>query len=77
MTFQTQYSTYEVDFALRRIRRISGHNPPTSRQPEDGIWRDFVGITTIEEGRSVYIAWDIEDNLLKGTLTSEVIAILN
>jgi hypothetical protein len=52
-------STYEVDVVLKRARRLSGPNAPTSRMP-DGVWRTFVGMLPSEGpeiGKSMLFHW--------------------
>lgn len=77
MMFQTSYSVYEIDFDGKRIRRHMGAYLPTPRQSEDKEWKNFVHITPIQEGKSVFITWAIEGNVHKGTQTSPVVAVLN
>jgi hypothetical protein len=58
VTFETlSGSTYEVDEDAKQIRRLTGTRPAQPRQGRDGEWRAFEGISPIEIGRSVIIAW--------------------
>lgn len=77
MQFRTQNSVYEVDLVKKRIRRMDGDFTATPRQGKDGEWKNFVHITPIVEGHGVYIVWSYDENIARGTYTSEVVAILN
>lgn len=51
-------STYEVDEAQKRVRRLSGNKAPTARQGYDREWRSYEACTPIEVGRCVTFCWD-------------------
>lgn len=71
LTFSTETgSIYEVDPANRRVRRITGHRPPTERQGSDGEWKTFVWIRPIlwSDGKlALFFDWT---GLGNGTWTS-------
>lgn len=75
MIFHTRNSSYEVDHAKKRIRRLSGTDGPTPRQGLDGAWKDFQRITDIEQGASVLIVWS-EEGTIPSTLTSPVLKVI-
>jgi hypothetical protein len=54
--FETLNSTYEVDREGKRIRRVSGVNPPTSNQGTDGEWKDYLYLEDLPFG-SLHIVW--------------------
>ncbi len=76
MIFHTQNSSYELDMARKRIRRLSGHDAPTPRQGEDGAWRDFERISDPVQGTSVLIVWS-EEGAIPSTLTSPIIKVID
>lgn len=84
MKFHTETgSIYEVDKTKKRICRISGNNVPTTRQGNDGEWKQFSDITDIKVGIGVLIVWNGDMPLLDGspkdavasTMTSDVVKI--
>lgn len=54
-------STYEVDQADKRIRRLSGVDNPTPRVGKDGEWRSYESITGLEVGSQAIILWSPQD----------------
>lgn len=77
MIFLTDNSTYEIDPANRRIRRLEGTNDPTARQGNDGDWKNYAAISSVTIGDPVVIVWQILDDRAKGTNTSPVRQIIN
>lgn len=71
MRFNTRNSSYEVDVANKRVRRLCGVNDPTPSQGKDGEWRAYESCHNIEVGYSATFVW----YGFKGITTSEVIAI--
>lgn len=71
MRFNTLNSTYEVDVANKRVRRLCGVNEPTSSQGSDGEWKSYESCYGIEVGRSATFIW----YGLKGISTSVITAI--
>lgn len=69
----TEFSSYEIDQAQRRIRRIGGVNPPTPNQGPDGDWQSYESITRVGDG--LMIVWDIGDDRIRRTWTSRIEAI--
>lgn len=80
-------SIYEMDEIDGRIRRLSGNHAPTSRQGEDGSWRNYHGIRSggvqdnipfafnngpVLVGQRMLIIWNEEGQC---TLTSVVVDI--
>ena len=69
MKFRTESgSTYEVDVENKRVRRLAGTNPATSRQGKDGDWRDFIAATPISVGLPVLFIWSGNTPLLEKTM---------
>jgi hypothetical protein len=74
-------SAYELDEDAKRIRRVSGEAPGTSRQGPDGEWRSYHDVSRPVVGEPVVIAWDPATTpLLEGsvggmpaTITSPVV----
>jgi hypothetical protein len=59
-TFTTESgSVYEVDEAGHRMRRVTGEEPPTPRQGDDGAWKDYAVLSEVEVGKSVMIGWAV------------------
>lgn len=82
MIFVTETgSSYELDAANYRVRRLNGSSSPTQRQGPDGQWRTYTSISNVELNSSVLICWtDFEtqaDNtfVAKTTYTSRVVGI--
>lgn len=79
--FTTAYSTYEVDPAAKRIRRIEGVADPQPRQGEDGEWKTYQQLSAIAVGHSVTIIWAVDDTddgpVARATETSPVTAVYN
>ena len=69
MIFRTETNShYEIDETNKRIRRLSGEKPATSRQAKDGDWRTYKHISGIKHGNNVMIVWDDTNTpLLPGT----------
>lgn len=72
MVFRTKNSTYELDTARSRIRRLYGAHAPRSRQGTDGEWREYHYVSPIEVGKGVLVLWDDEGH---GTQLSRVTAV--
>lgn len=66
-------SLYEVDVALKRIRRITGSHDPTGRQSADGTWQDYDG-AVVSMGCLWYFPSDAQDSgpIARGVLTSTI-----
>lgn len=71
-------STYEMDRAHRRIRRLDGVKAPTERQGADGIWKEYAD-AKLEMWRPCVIVWrydeTAEGQVARCTETSRVIEI--
>lgn len=50
-------SVYDVDTEGMQIRRVHGRHGPTDTQPQDGIWREFVGLDGPVVGRPMVVYW--------------------
>jgi hypothetical protein len=50
-------SVYDVDHVGMRIRRVHGRHGPSDTQPQDGIWRHFVGLEGPEVGQTMVVYW--------------------
>lgn len=78
-------SMYEVDTALKKIRRLVGLGEATARIGKDGAWRPYVHISPIKLGKNVLIIWskdstpplreDYGDDYTPATETSVVVRI--
>ena len=80
MKFETETgSLYEHDEENFAIRRLIGVADPTPRQGNDGEWRTYKSLSSIEIGKSVVIVWNMEVEsdlyVAKCTTTSPVKAI--
>jgi hypothetical protein len=75
MIFHTRNSSYEVDLERKRIRRLSGHNRPTPRQGQDGVWKDFQRISELSVGAGVLIVWS-EEGTIPSTFTSPIVKVI-
>ena len=77
MIFKTMNSTYEVDEANKKIRRLEGKNPPRNSQGTDGEWKSYEYLF-LEKGASAFIQWEPQDDLFRvmGTRTSTVLEII-
>lgn len=66
-------SIYEIDFAGERVRRLTGQEEPTARQPKDGEWKSYVHVIpvlmTTDGGYGMFFDWTGRGN---GTHTSQV-----
>lgn len=67
---KTLNSTYELDIAGQRIRRLEGVNPPTLYQGEDGQWQPFTSV--IDWGSSMVIEWPHGGHTVTSTILSRV-----
>lgn len=74
------YSSYEVDLAARRVRRVSSKHAATANQVRyhaDGRWQHFQQVTW--SGDSLLFFWGLEDGgdhaIVRRTLTSTVLHI--
>ena len=72
-------STYEVDLANKKARRLNGKHDPMPRQGIDGKWKKYINIIGPEVGSSCVFVWnvDVDSNLpiAQTTMTSEVMNI--
>jgi hypothetical protein len=92
MKFTTETgSIYEVNITNKQIRRLSGTRNATTRQGQDGEWKDYAYIfpDPIDVGKIVLIVWahdtsildeteDLDadpDYVMKTTMTSAVVKI--
>lgn len=66
----TKNSVYEFDFEGKRVRRVSGANPPTSMQASDGEWQDYAFVTGVAVGECANV-W-LGRHLWDGYRTSEI-----
>lgn len=58
VTFETRSgSTYEVDKAEKKIRRVSGARPAQPRQGNDGDWKAYEDLSPIDVGYPVIVLW--------------------
>lgn len=72
--FETESgSSYELDEANRRIRRLSGKRPPHRSQPPDGEWKSYIAISTVHVGRRLAVSWEFDDTVF----TSRIARILS
>jgi hypothetical protein len=71
MKFNTLNSSYEVDTANKRVRRLCGVNDPTPSQGKDGEWRAYESCWNIEVGHCANFVW----YGFKGISTSVITAI--
>ena len=55
-TLTTINSTYEIDRSAKKVRRVTGVNPPTGRFEADGVWHEFDHISDTYWG-GVAIFW--------------------
>ncbi len=53
-------SVYDVDHVGMCIRRVHGRHGPADTQPQDGIWRRFIGLEGPEVGRPMVVYWATE-----------------
>ena len=75
-------STYEIDVANKRIRRLTGKGNPTPRVGKDGKWREYNSIGPVKEGLRLAIVWSDQlgslgavPGALPGTVTSPIVEI--
>jgi hypothetical protein len=61
-------STYEINTVEKKIRRVEGTHAPTSRQGNDGEWKDYTGLASLKN-YGIFIDWHGDG---KGTITSMV-----
>lgn len=82
-------SVYELDESQKRIRRVSGKEPPTPRQGPDGEWREYDIVVAVDRfgvmrdpcvGCVLIIAWP--DGVLPAaeygsatTMTSDIVRV--
>ena len=50
-------SVYDVDPDGMKIRRVHGRHGPADTQPQDGIWRQFIGLDGPTVGRPMAVYW--------------------
>ncbi len=53
-------SVYDVDQVGKRIRRVHGRLGPNDTRPQDGIWRNFVGLDGPEIGQTMVVYWSTQ-----------------
>ena len=53
-------SVYDVDREGMRIRRVHGRHGPADTQPQDGIWRSFIGLEGPTPGEQMVVYWVAE-----------------
>lgn len=70
---ETLNSTYEIDHAQHRVRRVAGANPATPNQGQDGDWSDYAEIGPVEIGVPLVFFWFGESDARKMTTTSPVV----
>lgn len=63
----TLNSVYEIDREAKRVRRVSGDNPPTRHFDPDGEWKSYM--TTSEFAGGIWFIWPDGH----GTLTSRIV----
>jgi hypothetical protein len=70
---KTENSTYEVDAARSRIRRLHGTNPPTERLAPDGEWKTYEELRVYFSG-GLLVVWPLDptDQLSDCTVTSPI-----
>lgn len=54
-------SVYDVDHDGKRIRRVHGRLGPSDTKPQDGIWRQFVGLDGPVVGETMVVYWASQD----------------
>ena len=71
-------STYELDRAGKRLRRLDGVTPLTRVGPH-GEWRQFADVSDVRVGEPVVIVWrwdNVDEQLIaRSTVTSRVTGI--
>jgi hypothetical protein len=76
MIFQTESgSSYELDPANKKIRRLSGGLNPTPRQGPDGEWKEYHSISIPTFDEELTIVWRMEGSIAKATLTSRIVSL--
>ena len=50
-------SVYDVDHVGKQIRRVHGRHGPADSQPQDGIWRQFLGLEGPVTGEPMVVYW--------------------
>lgn len=75
MLFKTTFSAYEINLEQSKIRRLNGAVDPTPRQGQDGVWKEYLEVSSIKKGHPVLITWKIEDEVRRVTETSPVVEI--
>jgi hypothetical protein len=74
MRFETKSgSIYEVDETNKRVRRVSGIMPGTSRVGNDGQWKAYYEISPVVVGQPVLIIWKSDMPLLEDYTDEEVL----
>ena len=72
-TFTTDSgSTYELDRAGSRIRRLAGSHAPTHRQGPDHEWKSFEFAPDLEIGKSLVVCWRVVNGIHQCLITSPV-----
>jgi hypothetical protein len=68
---KTAYSTYEIDMARKRVRRLTSSHEPTPRQSADGEWQEYENLWLTD--RSVMFQWGWnDDGSARCTRTSDI-----
>lgn len=69
---RTLNSTYEIDFARSRVRRLEAVSEPTRRQGADGEWKTFADLYAVDlapDDTALFFDWDGQGH---GTMTSAI-----
>jgi hypothetical protein len=66
----TENSTYEIDTVNKRMRRLKGSALPTLNQGPDQVWKHYVGLSKVGDGRYL-IEWDTDGHR---TITSRILS---
>lgn len=86
--FQTKSgSTYEIHTDTKRIRRVAGKNPPSSRQtagvdgsgvPDADGWQEYRYMlpSSPVDGESLFVCLDDDVHRSRGWMTSPVVDIM-
>lgn len=52
-TVHTAHSVYQIDWAEKKVRRLSSTHAPTDNQKDDGEWQDYESIVVGPSGMSI------------------------
>ena len=74
MFIVTENSTYEIDQANKRIRKIRGDEASFPHQISDNQWKEYKDISMPRVGEPMFIVWGFQESpegmRTKGTMTS-------